>query len=128
METDNEHCQARTSRFSQDRLFRCSKGRAFRLHQAGIYRLSRARIMRARKAVNATDYSEQDFLNFTELADQIATLAMNRALLPNSIGVFGKWGTGKSTVLRLVEDKVRKAGAKAPILIKVRRLALPGFR
>jgi hypothetical protein len=32
METENEHCQARTSRFSQDRLFRCSKGRAFRLH------------------------------------------------------------------------------------------------
>jgi hypothetical protein len=31
-ETDNEHSQARTSRFSQDRLFRFSKGCALRLH------------------------------------------------------------------------------------------------
>ena len=62
--------------------------------------------------------SEQDFLNFTELAEQIATLSMNHALLPISIGVFGGWGTGKSTVLRLVEDKVRNAGDKGPILIK----------
>lgn len=37
--------------------------------------------------------SEQDFLNFTEVADQIATLATNPALLPISIGVFGTWST-----------------------------------
>jgi hypothetical protein len=43
--------------------------------------------------------SEQDFLNFTELADQIATLSMNGTLLPISIGVFGGWGTGKSPIL-----------------------------
>ena len=59
--------------------------------------------------------SEQDFLNFTEVAEQIATLAMNHALLPISIGVFGGWGTGKSTVLRLVDNEIRKAGEKAPI-------------
>lgn len=41
--------------------------------------------------------SEFDFLNFTEVADQIATLATSRELLPISIGVFGSWGTGKST-------------------------------
>ena len=50
--------------------------------------------------------SDQDFLNFTELADQIATLIHNPAMLPISIGVFGTWGTGKSMVLRLVESRL----------------------
>ena len=71
--------------------------------------------------------SEQDFLNFTELADQIATLSMNGTLLPISIGVFGGWGTGKSTVLRLVEAKVRNVGTKAPILIKFDAWLYQGF-
>jgi predicted KAP-like P-loop ATPase len=61
--------------------------------------------------------SEQDFLNFTDVADQIAALATNPNLLPISIGVFGTWGTGKSTVLRLVETKLAKATPK-PIIIK----------
>jgi predicted KAP-like P-loop ATPase len=52
--------------------------------------------------------SDKDFLNFTELAEQIATLATNPALLPISIGVFGTWGTGKSTVLKLVETRLLK--------------------
>ncbi len=39
--------------------------------------------------------SAEDFLNFTELADQIGALATTREMLPLSIGVFGTWGTGK---------------------------------
>lgn len=61
--------------------------------------------------------SDQDFLNFTEVAEQIATLATSPALLPVSIGVFGTWGTGKSTVLRLVEKKLADAKPE-PIIIK----------
>jgi predicted KAP-like P-loop ATPase len=61
--------------------------------------------------------SDQDFLNFTEVADQIATLAMNPDLLPVSIGVFGSWGTGKSTVLRLVENSLA-AAQPPPLIIK----------
>ena len=61
--------------------------------------------------------SDQDFLNFTEVADQIATLATSPNLLPVSIGVFGTWGTGKSTVLRLVENRLTTIEPK-PIIIK----------
>lgn len=61
--------------------------------------------------------SNEDFLNFSEIADQIATLATSPDLLPVSIGVFGTWGTGKSTVLRLVESKLEK-GDPSPIIIK----------
>lgn len=77
--------------------------------------------------------SEQDFLNFTEVADQIATLATNPTLLPISIGVFGSWGTGKSTVLKLVEARLPKAkggeeaSAEAPIVVKFDAWMYQGF-
>lgn len=58
--------------------------------------------------------SAEDFLNFTELADQIGALATTKEMLPLSIGVFGTWGTGKSTVLRLVRSKLE--GADTPPL------------
>jgi len=76
--------------------------------------------------------SEHDFLNFTELADQIATLSTNRSLLPISIGVFGTWGTGKSTVLKLVEARLGKTGDigspdGAPIVVKFDAWMYQGF-
>jgi predicted KAP-like P-loop ATPase len=76
--------------------------------------------------------SEQDFLNFTEIADQIATLATNPALLPISIGVFGTWGTGKSTVLKLVEALLPKPKdgdeeTHNPIIVKFDAWMYQGF-
>lgn len=71
--------------------------------------------------------SEHDFLNFTEVADQIATLAMNPALLPISIGVFGSWGTGKSTVLQLVEANLPKQGENVPVVIRFDAWMYQGF-
>lgn len=77
--------------------------------------------------------SEHDFLNFTEVAEQIATLATNPALLPISIGVFGSWGTGKSTVLKLVEARLPKPAegeqpaVEAPIIVKFDAWLYQGF-
>lgn len=70
--------------------------------------------------------SQDDFLNFTELAEQVATLATNASLLPISIGVFGTWGTGKSTVLSLVEQTL-KASEPAPIIVKFDAWLYQGF-
>lgn len=70
--------------------------------------------------------TDQDFLNFTELAEQVATLATNPKLLPISIGVFGTWGTGKSTVLSLVERKLKDSSPE-PIIIKFDAWLYQGF-
>jgi predicted KAP-like P-loop ATPase len=70
--------------------------------------------------------SDEDFLNFTEVADQIATLALSPDLLPVSIGVFGTWGTGKSTVLKLAEAKMM-AAEKPPIIIEFDAWLYQGF-
>lgn len=70
--------------------------------------------------------TDVDFLNFTEVAEQISTLIMTPGLLPVSIGVFGTWGTGKSTVLKLAEAQLQ--GKKpAPIIIKFDAWLYQGF-
>ena len=71
--------------------------------------------------------SSDDFLNFTELADQVATLATTPGLLPISIGVFGGWGTGKSTVLKLVEGRLPKDVDGAPLVVHFDAWLYQGF-
>ena len=49
-----------------------------------------------------------DFLNYSEVAEMIAELISDPRLLPLSLGVFGGWGTGKSSTLKLVEVELAK--------------------
>lgn len=71
--------------------------------------------------------SDQDFLNFGEVADQIAALVSNPSLLPISVGLFGGWGTGKSTILGLVEAQIPKGGSGAPIIVDFDAWLYQGF-
>lgn len=48
--------------------------------------------------------SKNDYLNYSEIADSIADIVSAKELLPVSIGVYGDWGAGKSTILCLTED------------------------
>ncbi|TCM12855.1 putative KAP-like P-loop ATPase [Novosphingobium sp. PhB165] len=70
--------------------------------------------------------SNEDFLNFTEIADQVATLTSRRDMLPVSIGVFGTWGTGKSTVLKLVKARLEIEDAP-PLVIEFDAWLYQGF-
>lgn len=70
--------------------------------------------------------TDVDFLNFTEVAEQISTLIQTPGLLPVSVGVFGTWGTGKSTVLRLAEAQLLQQDP-APIIIKFDAWLYQGF-
>ncbi|WP_374788624.1 KAP family P-loop NTPase fold protein [Brucella oryzae] len=45
-----------------------------------------------------------DYLNYTELAELICDMVTDDTLFPLSVGVYGGWGAGKSSVLRLVEE------------------------
>lgn len=47
--------------------------------------------------------SKIDFLNFNETAQSIKDLITEKDLMPISVGVFGDWGAGKSTVLELTK-------------------------
>jgi predicted KAP-like P-loop ATPase len=53
--------------------------------------------------------TDVDFLNYSEVAELVAELIANPDLLPLSLGIFGGWGVGKSSTLRLVEVELNKA-------------------
>lgn len=50
--------------------------------------------------------TDRDYLNYTEVAELAASLIRQRTLLPISIGIFGGWGSGKSSLLRLVHKEL----------------------
>lgn len=47
--------------------------------------------------------TNQDYLNFSEVADLAAGIIRNEQMLPISLGVFGGWGSGKTSLLGLIE-------------------------
>jgi predicted KAP-like P-loop ATPase len=53
-----------------------------------------------------------DFLNYSEVAELIAEMIGKPELLPMSLGVFGSWGVGKSSTLRLVANELATAKDK----------------
>ncbi|MFC1734743.1 P-loop NTPase fold protein [Candidatus Hydrogenedentota bacterium] len=52
--------------------------------------------------------TEKDLLNFTVVADTAAQLVRESAGQPVSIGVSGNWGTGKSSLVKMIGASLKK--------------------
>lgn len=50
--------------------------------------------------------TDRDLLGYRHLVDVIFNLAESPHLLPATIGVFGDWGSGKSSLLKMVSSKL----------------------
>lgn len=60
-----------------------------------------------------------DYLNFSGLADYIASLIRNGGDEPISIGVSGRWGAGKSSLVTMAGERLLKGeGCENLILVK----------
>ena len=55
----------------------------------------------------------KDLLNFTIVADTAAQLVLESAGQPLSIGISGNWGTGKSSLVKMIETTLVKANANS---------------
>lgn len=53
--------------------------------------------------------TDKDLLNFTVVADTAAQLVRESAGQPLSIGVSGNWGTGKSSMVKMIGASLKKA-------------------
>ena len=49
-----------------------------------------------------------DYLNFGYIVDLIVEIAMNRELTPSAIGLYGDWGSGKSSLMKLAQDRIER--------------------
>lgn len=48
--------------------------------------------------------SVADYIDYQHLIGAITSIINNDNLLPCSIGIYGDWGSGKSSLMRMVED------------------------
>ena len=48
--------------------------------------------------------SEHDFLHFNYLAEQVIDISKDDNLSPATIGIYGDWGSGKSTLMKMVKN------------------------
>ena len=51
--------------------------------------------------------SKEDYLNFGEVSQIVNEILETEAMLPVSIGIFGNWGAGKSSLLNLIEQQIK---------------------
>ncbi len=56
--------------------------------------------------------SEIDYLNFGEVSRVAVDILTSPGMLPVSVGVFGNWGAGKSSLLKLIERDLQQGGDK----------------
>lgn len=52
--------------------------------------------------------AEIDLLNFSYLAEQVIEITKDKSLSPATIGVYGDWGSGKSTLMKMVKKSLDK--------------------
>ncbi len=52
--------------------------------------------------------TEEDLLGYQVHADLLKKIILNDAMLPISIGVFGNWGSGKSSLMLLLRQSLKK--------------------
>ncbi|PFH09153.1 putative KAP-like P-loop ATPase [Collimonas sp. PA-H2] len=58
-----------------------------------------------------------DFLNYSEVAELVTDVVRDPAMRPVTVGVFGTWGTGKSTLLNLIEGKLNSAATESDFVV-----------
>lgn len=60
------------------------------------------------RTVWSDNEADADLLGFRHLVTAVTDIVRDEALLPASIGVYGDWGSGKSSLLRMVEQELKK--------------------
>ena len=64
--------------------------------------------------------TEKDFLNFSGVAQTVAEIIVQAQGRPISIGVSGRWGVGKSSMIKLIRNALtQRKDQKAPALVFV---------
>lgn len=71
--------------------------------------------------------AKKDYLNYLEVAEVVSEILLDPGMRPVSIGIFGTWGTGKSSLLNLIEDEVTRQAKDKAIVIRFDAWLYQGF-
>ncbi|CAM5199511.1 hypothetical protein UACE39S_05788 [Ureibacillus acetophenoni] len=75
----------------------------------------------------ADDASKIDMLAYEPYAKLVSEVAISERMSPLTIGLFGNWGSGKSTMLHLIEKNIKQQQAKKIPIVKVNAWMFEGY-
>lgn len=75
----------------------------------------------------ADNASKIDMLSFEPYAELLHEMALSERVNPLTIGLFGNWGSGKSTVLNLIDKKISAENNKKVVSIFVNAWMFEGY-
>ena len=72
--------------------------------------------------------TETDLLDFSYLMAVVQSVINNRELLPTTIGVFGDWGSGKSSLIKMICTQVEGAGNDKVLCVSFNGWLFEGYQ
>ena len=75
----------------------------------------------------ADNETSEDLLRFKVHADLLINIINDESILPITIGVFGDWGSGKSSILQIVKEEFDKADDKDSLSIYFNGWTFEGY-
>jgi len=71
--------------------------------------------------------TKSDYLNYLEVAEVVSEILLDPAMRPVSVGIFGTWGTGKSSLLNLIEADLKQRANDDVLVIRFDAWLYQGF-
>lgn len=68
-----------------------------------------------------------DYLNFDYIIDAVVKLVLDDDLSPSSIGLYGDWGSGKSSLMKMVEQHLTSKDDKSILCIRFNGWLFEGY-
>lgn len=68
-----------------------------------------------------------DYLNFDYIIDAVVKLVLDEDLSPSSIGLYGDWGSGKSSLMKMVEQHLISMDDKSILCIRFNGWLFEGY-
>lgn len=68
-----------------------------------------------------------DYLNFDYIIDAVVNIVLDEELSPSSIGLYGDWGSGKSSLMKMVETRLDEKKNDSIMCIKFNGWLFEGY-
>ncbi|MFC5732338.1 KAP family P-loop NTPase fold protein [Cytobacillus gottheilii] len=75
----------------------------------------------------ADNASRVDMLSYEPYAELLFDISMTERVNPLTVGLLGNWGSGKSTVLNLIEEKIKKEQSSNVVTVFVNAWMFEGY-